>query len=140
MASVKTQGSSLQFFDTAASPNAFVTVASVTGFQGPSGSRQVIDATTLASTGKAKDVGIPDYGQVTFDFNFVSTDTVLVDVWDGFIAGVLHVWQIVLSDSPATVFGFSAYVLSMNYTAGLDDIVRGSVTLEISGTVSDNLG
>ena len=139
MASVKTQGCSLQFFDTAASPSAFVSIASVTSFQGPSGSRQVIDATNLASTGKEKDVGIPDYGQCTFDFNFSATDLVLVDVWDSFIAGTLKVFQITFSDSPATVFGFSAYVLSMNYTAGLDDIVRGSVTLEISGTVTDNL-
>ena len=138
MASVKTQGCALKLGD-GASPQVLSTIASVTSFQGPSGSRQVIDATTLASTGKEKDVGIPDYGQVTFDFNFVSTDTVLVDVWDSFIAGTLHYFAIVLSDSPATTFTFNAYVLSMNYTAGLDDIVRGSVTLEISGTVSDNL-
>ena len=136
MASVKTQGCALKLGN-GASPQVLSTIASVTSFQGPSGSRQVIDATTLASTGKEKDVGIPDYGQVTFDFNFAASDTVLVDVWDGFIAGTLHYFQILLSDT--TAFTFNAYVLSMNYTAGLDDIVRGSVTLEISGTVSDNL-
>jgi len=136
MASVKTQGCALKLGN-GASPQVLSTIASVTSFQGPSGSRQVIDATTLASTGKEKDVGIPDYGQVTFDFNFAASDTVLVDVWDRFIAGTLHYFQILLSDT--TAFTFNAYVLSMNYTAGLDDIVRGSVTLEISGTVSDNL-
>jgi len=136
--SVKTQGSTLQLSD-GASPEVFTDIASITSFQGPSGSRQVIDATVLASTAKVKDVGIPDYGQVTFDFNFDASDTVLVDVWDNFIAGTSHNFKILFSDSPRTQFDFSAYVLNFNYTAGLDDIVRGSVTLEISGAITDNL-
>ena len=139
MASVKTQGCSLQFFDTAPSPQVYVDIANVVSFQGPTGSRQVIDATVLADTGKQKDVGIPDYGQVTFDFTFSASDTVLIDVWDAFIVGELHLFQIKFSDSPRTTFSFSAYVLNFSYNAGLDDIVRGSVTLEISGTVTDNL-
>ena len=138
MASVKTQGCSLQLAD-GASPLVYTDIANVVSFQGPSGSRSLIDATTLASTGKEKDVGIPDYGQVTFDFKFAASDTVLVDVWDNFIAGTLHDWKILFSDSPRTQFDFQAYVLSFNYTAGLDDIVRGSVTLEISGSITDNL-
>lgn len=138
MASVKTQGCALQLSD-GASPEVYSDIANVTSFQGPSGSRQVIDATTLASTGKEKNVGIPDYGQITFDFNFSAADTVLVDVWDNFIAGTLHNFKILFSDSPRTTFSFAAYVLNFNYNAGLDDIVRGSVTLEISGTVTDNL-
>lgn len=138
MASVKTQGCALQLSD-GASPEVYSDIANVMSFQGPSGSRQVIDATTLASTGKEKDVGIPDYGQVTFDFKFAASDTVLVDVWDNFVAGTLHNFRILFSDSPRTQFDFAAYVLSMNYSASVDDIVRGSVTLEISGSVTDNL-
>lgn len=138
MASVKSQGCSLQLSD-GASPEVYSDIANVTSFQGPTGSRQVIDATTLASTGKEKDVGLPDFGQVTFDFNFAASDTVLVDVWDNFIAGTLHNWKILLSDSPRTTFSFAAYVLNFSYTVNMDDIVRGSVTLEISGTPTDNL-
>lgn len=138
MTSVKTQGCSLQLLN-ADSPQVYDDIVNVVSFQGPTGARQVIDATVLASTGKEKDVGIPDYGQVTFDFKFAASDTVLVDVWDHFISGVLQVWQIKFSDSPRTTFGFSAFVLNYSYNVGLDDIVRGSVTLEISGTVTDNL-
>jgi len=138
MASVKTQGCSIQLSDDA-SPEVYTDIANVVSFQGPSGSRTVIDATVLASTGKEKDVGIPDYGQITFDFTFSAADTVLVDVWDNFVAGTLHNFRVLFSDSPRTQFDMAAYVLSMNYTAGLDDIVRGSVTLEISGTITDNL-
>ena len=138
MASVKTQGCTLGLGD-AASPEVYTSVINLVSFQGPSGSRQVIDATTLASTGKEKDVGIPDYGQITFDYNFSAADPALIDTWDNFIAGTLHNFRITFTDSPQTQFDFAAYVLSFNFSAGLDDIVRGSVTLEISGTVTDNL-
>ncbi len=136
--SVKTQGCTLQLSD-GASPEVYSDIANLQSYQGPSGSRQVIDTTVLASTGKEKDVGIPDYGQVTFDFIFDAADTVLVDVWDRFILGTLHNWKILFSDSPRTTFSFAAYVLNFSYSIGIDDVVRGSVTLEISGSVTDNL-
>ena len=78
MASVKTQGCTLALGD-GASPEVFTSVINLVSFQGPSGSRQVIDATTLASTAKEKDVGIPDLGQITFDYNFSSADAALID-------------------------------------------------------------
>lgn len=136
--SVKTQGCSLQL-GTGASPEGFTDIANVVSFQGPTGARQVIDATRLASTGKEKDVGIPDFGQITFDFIFDTSDTVLIDVWDNFIAGTLHNFRLLFSDSPRTQFDMAAFVLNFSYNAGLDDIVRGSVTLEISGSITDNL-
>ena len=137
MASVKTQGCTLGLGD-AASPEVYTSVINLVSFQGPSGSRQVIDATTLASTAKEKDVGIPDLGQITYDYNFSASDPALIDCWDSFNAGTLESFQITFSDSPATIFTFSAYVLNFSFSAGLDDIVRGSVTLEISGPVTDN--
>ena len=138
MATVKTQGCVLQLAD-GASPLVYTSITGVSSFQGPSGSRQVIDATTLASTGKEKDVGIPDYGQVTFEGKFTAGDAALVDTWDNFVAGTLHDWQLNFSDSPETQFNFQAYVMAFSYSAGIDDIVRTSVTLEISGSVTDNL-
>ena len=138
MASVKTQGCTLGLSD-GASPEVYTDIINLVSFQGPSGSRQVIDATVLASTAKEKDVGIPDLGQITFDYNFSAADPALIDCWDNFNAGTLHNFRINFSDSPETQFDFAAYVLNFTFSAGLDDIVRGSVTLEISGAVTDNL-
>ena len=138
MASVKTQGSSLQLSDSA-SPEVYTDIANVTSFSGPTGSRAVIDVTKLASTGKEKDVGLADYGQVTLEGFFSASDTIQVDVWDNFVAGTLHNWRILFSDSPQTQLDFAGYVLNYSYSAGLDDVIRTSVTIEISGAVTDNL-
>jgi len=141
MATVKTQGCAVKFLDTAVSPNAYVSIASVTSFSGPSGSRAVIEGTTLADTAKIKDVGLADFGQVQCDYNYsaAGADTVWVDVYDAFLAGSSQSFQIAFSDSPETTFSFTAYVLSCSFSAGIDEIVRGSFTLEISGSVTDNL-
>ena len=138
MASVKTQGCSIGLGD-AASPELYPAIGNVTSFSGPSGSRAVIDVTKLSSTGKEKDVGIPDFGQVQLEGFFSSADAVAVDCWDSFIAGSLHNWRILFSDSPATQLDFAGYVLNYSYSAGLDDVVRFSITIEISGAVTDNL-
>ena len=45
-------------------------------------------------------------------------------------------FQIELSDSPATVFSFSGYVLSFSVDAGIDTVVTGQVTVEITGAVT----
>ena len=138
MAGVKTQGNTLELFDSA-SPMVATAIGAVTGFQGPTGSRQVIDTTTLASTAKGKDVGIPDMGQITGDFNFLATDAPLIDVWAAFISGDIQNFIIRFTDSPNTTFSFAGFVLNFSFASPLDDIVRGSFTIEIDGTVTDNL-
>ena len=139
MLTIKVEGCALQFFDTAPSPNAYVPIANVNSFSGPSGSRSVLDITTLSDTAKVKATGIAEMGQVTFNFHFDATDTVLVDIWDKFLDGTSSLFRLVFSDSPETTFTFTAFVLSFNFDGSTDDVVRGSATLEITGTVADNL-
>jgi len=133
--SVKTQGCILYYFEDP--PKDFVAIANVTSFQGPSGSYQVIDTTRLVSTAKDKTVSIIDSGQLTFDFNFDAIDTILITIWGKFVIGSLEFFRITLSDG--TWFEFSAYILNFNYTVAADDIVRGSVTLEVTGTVTASI-
>lgn len=135
--SINTQGCALKRGD-AASPEVFTTIGGVVSFQGPSGSRQVIDTTTLASTGREKEVGIPDYGQITFDLIYDGDDTSNTGLWDDFQNGTLRNFQMVFDDSPQEVFSFAGYVLAFSYSANIDDVVRASLTVEISGTVTDN--
>ena len=135
--SVKTQNAAIKYGD-GASPEVFTAVASVTDFQGPSGQRQVIDITRLASSGKEKNVGLPDFGQITFNLIWDSDNLYDVAVWDQFVAGTAKNMQVVFDNSPQDVISFSGYVLGFNFTAGADDVVRASCTIEIDGAPTDN--
>ena len=136
--SVTTQDAALKYGD-AASPEVFTSVASITDFSGPTGQRQVINTTRLASTGKEKEFGLPDYGQVNFNLVWDSDSAADVSVWDKFVAGTKHNWQVVFNNSPQDVFNFSAGVLSFAFTASEDDVIRASATLEIDGAITENI-
>ena len=134
--SVKSQGCAIAL-GTSASPIVYTDIAT-TSIGGPSGARAIIDATTLGDVAKIKDVGLPDYGQVNCDFNFDQSELALIDTWDAFKAGTLQNFTITFSDSPASVLTFTGYPMNVSFNIGLDDIVRGTFTIEISGDVEDN--
>lgn len=137
MATINTQGCAIRISD-GNSPLVYSDVEEVLSFSGPSGSRSVIDVTSLSSTGREKEVGIPDYGQVTFEINYSGLNTNHLALYDLFQSGVAREFQIVFDRSPEEIYSFQAFVLNFQFQTGIDDVVKASVTLEISGTVSDN--
>lgn len=143
MAGISTQGAQLRVLDTSASPNEYVDIACLTDLSGPSGQRVVIDTTCLDSTGKEKNVGIPDFGQVQFNI-ILSTETTdyhvgdALSLWTNFKDGTRQGFRIIIPNSPEDYFQFNAYVLSFSITENIDDVVRASVTLEIDGSVTDS--
>ena len=136
MAGITTQGAQIRVSD-GASPEVFTAIGCVTDFQGPSGSRQVIDTTCLDSTGRGKNVGIPDYGQVQFNLIFDPSDTSQIAVWNDFKSGTREKYRLVIPTSPEDYIEFNAYVLSFSVNAQIDDVFRASATLEIDGAVTD---
>ena len=135
--SITTQGCRLEIGDTA-SPIVYTAIDKVTDFQGFSGSRSVIDTTCLASTGREKSTGIPDFGQVNFNIIYDGDFSTHLDLHDLFESGLARTFRIVFDDSPEEVFTFTAYVLTLQYSASIDDVVRAAVTLEVSGSPTDN--
>lgn len=137
---INTQGCMVKLGNTA-SPIVYTEISGVTDFSGFSGSRSVIDITTLASSGREKQTGIPDYGQVTFNAIYRSDadgDTTHDALYDLFQSGLARTFQMVFDDSPQEVFTFSAFVLNFQFNTGIDEVVRISVTLEVTGTPTDN--
>lgn len=132
---VNTQGTALKVSDMA-SPEVYTTIAGVTNVSGPSGSRQVIDKTTLADTARQKDVGIADYGQYTFDLVFDRDEATNATLDTLFASGALNNFQLVVGDSPNDTYSFSGYVLNLSKTFNIDDVARASCTIEIAGAVT----
>lgn len=119
-----------------ASPEVFTTIGECTDFDGPSGSAAVIDATHFQSTAKEKVIGLPDEGQFTISGNFIGTNSAQTGLRTDRTNRTLRNFKVTLTDSPATVLTFAAYVLSFSISGAVDDKIPFSVTLEISGAVT----
>jgi len=116
-------------------------IGTVVGFNGPSGSANVIDITSLASTAKEKAIGIRDEGQVSLDLIFQTETTYLhTALREDRAARTKRVYDIKLTDegtasSQPSAFYFDAYITGFSLTGAVDDVVKGSVTLEITSSV-----
>lgn len=143
MSGINTQYAQIRVLDTSVSPNAYVDIACVTDFQGPSGSRAVIDTTCLDSDGKEKQMGIPDYGQLNLNiiFSTAPSDNHVVSsvsLWENFKNAGRQTFRIIIPESPELHWQFLAYVNGFQVTAAVDEVFRAAVSLEIDGAVTDN--
>ena len=146
--SVKTQGTSLYFIDS----SSVVTVGCPTGITGLGGTRDQIETTCLNATDDKSYVsGLGNPGQVSVPFVFSTTDTshqTLLDLHD---TGEVTEWAIGLSDGTAaptivsgafnfastrTYASFDAFVADINIDIATNEVVRGTLTLQRSGSVA----
>lgn len=121
-----------------ASPEVFTTIAEVKDITGPELSVDTEDVTSHGSTGGWEEV-IPTIlrsGSVNFDLNFVPTNAT-----HSYTAGLLHDmvnktlrnFQLVLPDTGATTWAFSAYVTKFPPAMPVKGALKASVSLKISG-------
>lgn len=132
---LETQGVTLKIGD-GASPEVFTAISEIIDFTGPGGQAAVIDVTSLDSTAREKRMGLPDEGQFTFNGILLPDDTGQSALRTARTGRTLKNFKLTLTDSPATTLSFSAYVLGFENSGGVDDVLRLSVTLEITGPVT----
>lgn len=135
MASLNSQGVLLKRGD-GASPEVFTTIGEAKSIQGPGGSATEIDITNLSSTAKEIQPGLKDEGQITLELNLDTSDAQQTGLRTDRDNQTLRNFTLTLTDSPATVLSFSAYVLGFSIAAAVDDIISASVTLRVSGAVT----
>jgi len=153
---VKTQGTELFFIDTLTSTvAAIVKLACPTGITGLGGAADQIEDTCLDNTtDKTYQRGLGTPGQVSVPFNLIPRNVshqVLFDLKD---AGTVLEWIMCLSESQTdptlntddtfiaptdrTSFQFDAYIADVNIDVATNEIVRGTLTLQRSGSVVPN--
>jgi hypothetical protein len=153
---IKTQGTELFTVDTLSS-----SVASVlkfecpTGITGLGGAADQIESTCLSTVGdKEYEGGLGNPGQVSVPFNFIprsGSHQILFDLKE---SREVIPWLIGLSDGVApptlgandalvapasptrTSIGFSGYVSDLNIDIATNEIVRGTLTIQRSGSVT----
>ena len=146
--SIKTQGTNLFFIDT----GAVVTMQCPTGITGLGGSRDQIETTCLNATDDKSYVsGLGNPGQVSVPFVFDPSAASHQDLLDLHDSGAVTDWAIGFSDGtavPTLVSGafnfattrtyaeFSAFVADVSIDVATNEVVRGTLTLQRSGTVA----
>lgn len=120
-----------------AETEAFTAIDEVKSFTFGTGSAAVIDVTDLASTAKEKRMGLQDWGQLTMTIHFIPGNTEHAELLAAKGDRQPRNFQIAFTDDPATVYGFSAYVLSLPLAGSVDGVIESNVTLEITGDVEE---
>lgn len=116
-------------------PIVYTEISEVKSFTGPGGSAAVIDVTHLRSTAKEKRMGLADEGQLSMTINYVPTDASHVALRAARAARTKTPFQLEFTDG--TIWTFEAFVLQFSTSGGVDNVVEGSVTLEITGSITE---
>lgn len=132
---LKTQGVQLKRGN-GGSPETFTLIGEVTKFDGPGGSANEIDATSLDSTAKEWLMGLQDEGEFTFEANCVPSNAQQAGLRTDRAAATLRNFKLLLTDVGPTTLSFAAYVKEYKISGGVDDKITLNVTLRISGAVT----
>lgn len=115
--------------------SAFVAIAGVKDFSGPSATRETYDATDFDSEDGYREFvsGLRDGGEVTFTFNFDKTG--YLSLKSDFESDDLVGYKLTLPDSAATEIEFYGMVTGLPLNLPLDDIATIDVTIKVSGNI-----
>lgn len=133
---LKTQGIVVKRGDGGGS-EVFTAIAEVYGFAGLGGAASAeTDVTTFESLAKEFLLGLPDEGEITLNLFLLPSNAQQEGLWTDRANQTLRNFQIHLTDSPATVFSFAAYVKSFNIGGQRDGAVTADIALRVSGAVT----
>jgi predicted secreted protein len=130
---ISTHPTTIDIGDGVTPTEGFTKIGDVMAFQGPGGNAKVIDATHLESTGKEKRMGLPDEGQFTMDIAYAD-DAGQKACRDARAALEVHNFKVSFSDTSMATF--AGFVLGFSVSGNIDDIVKGKITVEITGLVT----
>lgn len=115
-------------------------VGNVVSVDGPSGSAAEIDVSDLDSTAREFIMGLPDEGNVSLEVNYDTENVPQETLRAARAARTSVAIVLTLTDSPETTFTFTAFVIEFSLSAAVDDVVKASITLRITGSVTKGGG
>jgi hypothetical protein len=128
---IDTTGATLTFSSATATPVTFTTIANTKSFQGIDGAANEIDVTNLQSAAKEVRLGLPDSGQFTVEVDQDTTDAGQIAVRASQLAQTLKQYKIIFPSG--AVLTFSAYCKKFSTSVGIDQVIKGSIALRITG-------
>jgi len=134
---LSSQGMTVHVSDSGSPGPTWQLIPEISSIGGPSGSASIIDVTDLASSAKEKQMGLMDEGQVTLDLNYLPDNAVHEILRAARAAKSLMMFKITFTDAaPVTTFTFYGFVTGFSVSAGVDNPLKVSLTIEITGAVT----
>lgn len=130
MATIDAQGVTITYEDNLAAAQ---TVGGVISFTGLDGEAADIDITTLASTAKEFKQGLQDFGNFSMEILRDYDDAGQAALLDAMDNQATREMVVTMPSGTLNVITFQAYVKSISTEGAVDDVVRGTVNLKISG-------
>ncbi len=139
MAGITAQG--VNFFwstSTAVSTASSNLVGEVTDISGPTGNRGEIDVTSMNSAAKEYLMALPDFGDITFNINYIGSDVAQNAFYADFIstAAPKRKGCIKLTDTAVHAIIFEGYAKAFSWTMGQDQQIKASCGVRISGSAT----
>jgi hypothetical protein len=119
-----------------ATPNTYVAINGIRTFSGPGGQANVIDATTLQSTGKEKLLGLKDEGQFSLASVYLPTDPGQLRLQALRASGLASSFRVTFSDTDGTELTFDGFCMGFTISGGVDELTAADITIEITGAVT----
>lgn len=131
-------GTLLKIGDGATPTEAFVTVAEVTGLDGPNLTADTVELTSHSSTSAFKEylVTLLDAGEVTCTINYVPTDAThnpTTGLLSKYAARAKTNFKLVFPNGAATTWTFSGFITHFQPHAPVADKLAADVTIKITG-------
>ena len=114
---------------------AYTAIAEITRIRGLNLTAETVEVTSHSSTDAWKEY-IPTVlsaGDVTFDLNYVPSDTAHAALVSALIEKTKSDFQIILPDTGSTTWTFSAYVTAFNVEANVNGALTAAITLRVTG-------
>ena len=132
---LESQGTKI-FWSASTAQSTAIEVTQIISFTGPSGSAGIIDVTNLGSTAKEKLMGLPDEGQRTFDITYQATAASHIALRADRASRSKRNVTIAYTDGASSLDYADAYCTGFSVSGGVDDVLKASVTLEITGPIT----
>ena len=125
---------------TADSPSLFTNITNVTTINESGAQRSEIDATNLDSTAMEYAPGLVDFGSMTFEVNWDPLESTHITLDILFLSGETRDWRITESPRVTPPTGertyFKGYISALTKTRAVNQIVKGSVTIRVTGATN----
>ncbi len=117
-----------------ATPVSWTPIINVRTFTGFDGAANIIDVTNLSSTAEEIRPGIPRFGQISFEIDWDHGDPSHVALIARQLSQAQTAFKLVLPDTHVATF--NGYVMKVPIQGGVDQVVRGTLDVRITGPVT----